>query len=305
MPDSPIPFEGKIMANNISAADDILPSISISFGFMAMAIQSWKLISWAMTRRTTCRSLHALDDYLLKDIGIAHGQIERMARDAADTIRQRTTTSQPFTQPNQRRKDMTSKAASTQKATRVPVAMNGVNTPTLLATINAVGGQPELAKFQFRAKSRWISGTHSESTMHGYSGAGGEHQHIAPYKADGDHPAVLCGADAGPTPVEWVLHALASCLTAGIANIAATRGIKLKRVESTVEGNIDLRGILGLSDEVRNGYQGIKVSFEIDGDASPDQLEKIIMQSKARSAVFDVITNGVPVSIGVKTPAMA
>src|SRR5688572_4663602 len=128
----------------------------------------------------------------------------------ADTVRQRTVTSQPFTQPNQRRNDMTSKTASVQKATRVPVAMNGVNTPTLLATINAVGGQPELAKFQFRAKSRWISGTHSESTMHGYSGAGGEHQHIAPYKADGDHPAVLCGADSGPTPVEWVLHALAS-----------------------------------------------------------------------------------------------
>ena len=200
---------------------------------------------------------------------------------------------------------MTSKTASPQKAARAPVAMNGVDTPTLLATINAVGGQPELAKFQFRAKSRWISGTRSESTMHGYFGAGGEHQHIAPYKADGDHPAVLCGTDAGPTPVEWVLHALASCLTAGIANIAATRGIRLRKVESTVEGNIDLRGILGLSNEVRNGYQGIKVSFEIDGDASPDQLEKIIMQSKARSAVFDVVTNGVPVSIGVKTPAMA
>jgi uncharacterized OsmC-like protein/uncharacterized protein YjiS (DUF1127 family) len=268
---------------------------------MTMAIQSWKFISGAVTRQTTCRSLHALDDYMLKDIGISLGRIERIA----DTVRQRTVTSQPLTQPNQRRNDMTSKTASVQKATRVPVAMNGVNTPTLLATINAVGGQPELAKFQFRAKSRWISGTHSESTMHGYSGAGGEQQHIAPYKADGDHPAVLCGADAGPTPVEWVLHALASCLTAGIANIAATRGIKLKRVESTVEGNIDLRGILGLSDDVRNGYQGIKVSFEIDGDASPDQLEKIIMQSKARSAVFDVITNGVPVSIGVTTPVMA
>jgi uncharacterized OsmC-like protein len=183
--------------------------------------------------------------------------------------------------------------------------MNGVDTPTLLATINAVGAQPHLAKFQFRAKSRWISGTHSESTMHGYFGAGGEHKHKASYKAEGDHPAVLCGADNGPTPVEWVLHALASCLTSGIANIAAARGIKLKKVESTVEGDIDLRGILGLSDEVRNGYQGIKVSFDIDGDASPEQLEKIIMQSKARSAVFDVVTNGVPVLIKVKTPALA
>jgi len=196
-------------------------------------------------------------------------------------------------------------AMTAKKTARTPVAMNGVDTPTLLATINAVGAQPELAKFQFRAKSRWLSGTQSQSTMHGFFGAGGEHKHLTPYKATGDHPAVLCGADGGPTPVEWVLHALASCLTAGIANIASARGIELRKVEATIEGDIDLRGILGLSKEVRNGYQGIKVSFEIEGDASPDQLEQIVMQSKARSAVFDVLTNGVPVSIGVKTPAMA
>jgi len=196
-------------------------------------------------------------------------------------------------------------ATAAKKNSRTPVPMNGVNTPTLLATINAVGSQPELAKFQFRASSRWISGTHSQSVMHGFSGAGGEHQHIAAYKADGDHPGVLCGADAGPTPVEWLLHALASCLTAGIANIASARGIKLNKVESTVEGDIDLQGILGLSDEVRNGYQGIKISFEIDGDAPAEQLNQLVAQSRARSAVFDVLTNGVPVSIGVRTPAMA
>jgi uncharacterized OsmC-like protein len=192
-----------------------------------------------------------------------------------------------------------------KKPTRTPVRMNGVDAPTLIATINAVGAQPELAKFQFRAKSRWLSGTHSESTMHGFSGAGGEHKRVIAYKAAGDHPAVLCGADAGPTPTEWLLHALASCLTAGIANIAAVRGIKLNRVESIVEGNIDLRGILGVSKDVRNGYQDIKVSFEIDADATPDQIERIVMQAKARSAVFDCITNGVPISIGIKTPAMA
>ena len=139
--------------------------------------------------------------------------------------------------------------------------------------------------------------------MHGFFGAGGEHNHVAPYKASGDHPTVLCGADAGPTPVEWLLHALASCITAGIANVAAARGIKLNKVESKIEGDIDLRGILGLSKDVRNGYQGIKVTFEIDGDAPPDQLERIVMQSKARSAVFDVLTNGVPVTVDVKTPA--
>ena len=198
---------------------------------------------------------------------------------------------------------MTATAAKT--SSRTPVPMNGVNTPTLLATINAVGGQPELANFQFRASSRWISGTHSQSVMHGFSGAGGELQHIAAYQADGDHPGVLCGADAGPTPVEWLLHALASCLTAGIANIAAARGIKLNKVEATVEGDIDLRGILGLSNEVRNGYQGISVSFEIDGDAPAEQLKQLVAQSRARSAVFDCLTNGVPVSIAVKTPAMA
>ena len=164
---------------------------------------------------------------------------------------------------------MSATMTASKEAKRTPVPMNGVDTPKLFATINAVGAQPELAKFQFRAKSRWLSGTHSESTMHGFFGAGGEHTHVAPYTAEGDHPAVLSGDDAAPSPVEWVLHALASCLTAGIGTIAAARGIKLNRVESTVEGDIDLRGVLGLSGEVRNGYQDIKVSFEIDGDASP------------------------------------
>jgi uncharacterized OsmC-like protein len=191
------------------------------------------------------------------------------------------------------------------KVKRTAIAMNGVDTPTLLATINAVGAQPELAQFQFCAHNRWISGTHSESTMHGFFGAGGEHKHIAPYQASGDHPAVLCGADTGPTPVEWLLHALATCLMAGVANIAAARGIKLNKVEANVEGKIDLRGLLGLSKEVRDGYQGIKVSFQMDGDASPEQLEEIVMQSRARSAVFDVITSGVPVSVDVRTRGRA
>ena len=162
---------------------------------------------------------------------------------------------------------MSATMTASKEAKRTPVPMNGVDTPMLFATINAVGAEPELGKFQFRAKSRWLSGTHSESTMHGFFGAGGEHTHVAPYTAEGDHPAVLTGADAAPSPVEWVLHALASCLTAGIGTVSAARGIKLNRVESTVEGDIDLRGVLGLSGDVRNGYQGIKISFEIDGDA--------------------------------------
>src|SRR5829696_270144 len=142
-----------------------------------------------------------------------------------------------------------------------PTPRNGVDTPKLFATIGAVKDQPELAKFRFRAESRWIAGTHSRSTMSGFFGAAAEMEHRAAYTADSDHPAVLCGADNGPTPVEYVLHALASCLIAGIGNIAAARGVTLEDVEATVEGDIDLRGILGLSDEVRNGYQGIRMSF--------------------------------------------
>jgi uncharacterized OsmC-like protein len=211
---------------------------------------------------------------------------------------------EPALNPSNQESNLTA-TNTLERPRRAPAAMNGVDTPALLTTINTVGAHPELAKFQFRARSRWISGTHSQTVMDGYYGAGAEQQHGRPHKADGDHPAVLCGTDFGPTPVEWVLHALASCLTAGIANIASARGIRLTRVESTVEGDIDLRGILGLSREVRNGYQGIKLSFDIDGDATPEQLEQIVIQSKARSAVYDIVTNGVPVAISVKTRAAA
>ncbi len=181
-----------------------------------------------------------------------------------------------------------------------PMPRNGVDTPALFATIGVVRGQPDLARFQFRANARWIKGTHTRSTMHGFYGAGGEQKHVAAYKADSDHPAVLCGEDAGPTPVEFLLHGLAGCLTAGIANIAAARGVTLDEVEATVEGDIDLRGILGLSEEVRNGFEAIRVTFRMKGDAPAAKLREIVEQSRARSAVFDILTNGVPVSIAVE-----
>ena len=127
---------------------------------------------------------------------------------------------------------MTSAMTVSKTTKRTPVPMNGVDTPKLLATIQAVGAQPELAKFRFRANNRWVAGTRSESTMQDFFGAGGEHKHLAATKATGDHPAVLCGADTAPTPVEWLLHALATCLMAGIGNIAAARGIKLNKVEA-------------------------------------------------------------------------
>ena len=176
---------------------------------------------------------------------------------------------------------------------------NGVDTATLFATLDAVKGNNDIAKFQFRATNRWVSGTHNQSTIHGFYGAGQEMTHQQAWTLDADHPAVLVGNDNGPTPVEYVLHALAACLTAGLANIAAARGVNLTEVESTVEGDINLLGILGLSDDVRNGYEQIKVSFKLKGD-DPEKLRKVVEQSQQRSAVFDIITNSVPVTVEVE-----
>lgn len=177
--------------------------------------------------------------------------------------------------------------------------LNGVNTPALLATINAVGGQRDLARFQFRARAQWLKGNHSRITVDDFYGAGQELRHEVPYSVDADHPAVLVGSDNGPTPVEFLLQALAACLTAGIGNIAAVRGITLESVESTVKGDINLLGLLGLDNKVRNGFSGIEVKLRIRGDATPDRLAQLVEQSRARSAVYDVLTNGVPVAVEI------
>jgi len=180
-------------------------------------------------------------------------------------------------------------------------ARNGVNTPVLFATINAVKETPALGKFRFRASSRWIDGTYSESRVESFSGAGGEHTHQTQFRYGADHPAVLVGKDRGPTPIEFLLHGLAACITAGIGNIAAARGVTLTSVESHVEGDIDLRGLLGIAGDVRNGYERIRITFDIAGDAPPEKLREIVEQSRARSAVFDVLTNGVPVELSINT----
>jgi uncharacterized OsmC-like protein len=180
-------------------------------------------------------------------------------------------------------------------------ARNGVDVPTLFATLDAVKAQPEAARFQFRATNQWISGTHNRSTIHDFYGVGEERAHEHTFTFDADHPAVLVGRDNGPTPVEYLLHALAACLTAGLANIAAARGIQLTEVRSTVSGDIDLNGILGLNPEVRNGYRHIDVRFTVKGDAPAEKLRALVEQSRARSAVYDVITNQVPVTIQVTT----
>ena len=179
---------------------------------------------------------------------------------------------------------------------------NGVDVATLFATLDAVKGQNEIAKFQFRARNEWVSGTHSRSTYSGFYGATQEMQHKNETVVDSDHPAVLVGDDHAPTPVEYLLHAIAACLTAGIANIAAARGVELTKVSSTVEGDIDLLGIFGLSDgAARNGYEQIKVTFHIEGDADDETLRHIVEQSRRRSAVYDALTNPTPVVIDVVT----
>jgi uncharacterized OsmC-like protein len=189
-------------------------------------------------------------------------------------------------------------------STKTRPALNGVDVPTLFATLDAVKAQPEIAQFQFRARNEWISGTHNRSTIQGFYGAGQEDtSRTLPFTFDADHPAVLVGNNNAPTAVEFVLHAIAACLTSGLANIAAVRGVQLHRVSSTVEGDIDLLGILGISGEVRNGYRQIRVSFEIEGDASPEELAALVERSRRRSAVYDVLVNGTDVVIDVTTPS--
>jgi uncharacterized OsmC-like protein len=181
-------------------------------------------------------------------------------------------------------------------------ARNGVDVPTLYATLDAVKGAPEAAKFQFRATNRWVNGTHSRTTIHELFGVGEERTHRQPTVHDADHLEVLVGKDNGPTPVEYLLVGLTACLTAGIANIASARGVDLYEVESHIEGDIDLNGIFGLGDgTVRNGYQDVRVHFTIKGDAPDDVLRDIVEQSRQRSAVYDVMTNGVPVTLDVTT----
>jgi uncharacterized OsmC-like protein len=176
---------------------------------------------------------------------------------------------------------------------------NGVDIATIFATVDAVAQQPELAQFQFRARNRWVSGAHSRSSSQGFHGAGQEHDHVRSFVFDADHPVVVAGTDEGPAPVEYLLYALAACITAGVANVATARGVTLTRVESTLEGDIDMQGILGLSDEVRNGYEQVRMRIAVEGDADSDTLRAIVAQSCARSAVYDVLTNGVPVEFDV------
>ncbi|MDP9221933.1 MAG: OsmC family protein [Actinomycetota bacterium] len=197
---------------------------------------------------------------------------------------------------------MTSTAIQTsEKSSNEKSSLNGVDTAGLFATIGAVKAQPELARFQFRSTTRWIGGTHNRSTINGFHGAGGEQTRTADFTVDADHPAVLVGEDLAPTPAEHLLQALGGCLMSGLANIAAARGIELGEVTARVEGDINLLGILGLDNDVRNGFEQIRVVFHVEGNSAADQLAALVEQSRRRSAVYDVLTNGVPVTVTVAT----
>lgn len=175
--------------------------------------------------------------------------------------------------------------------------VNGVDVDQLKANIGAIQQQPVLAKFRFRANNQWLGGGLNRSAIGEFEGVGQTHKRAEDFVLDNAEPPVLLGQDQAPNPVEYVLHALAGCLTTGLVYHAAARGIRLDEVESQLEGEMDLRGFLGLTDEVRRGYEKIRVVFRIKSDAPREKLEELFLFSKQISPVFDIVTNGVPVSV--------
>jgi len=185
-------------------------------------------------------------------------------------------------------------------STAMDTIRNGVDTEVMFGTLDAIKGQPELGRFQFRARNRWIGGAHNRTTIKDFYGAGQEDASRAgEFVVDAGEPAILLGTDTGPNPAEYLLHALAACLTTTLVYVAAARRVHLTRVESTLEGDMDVQGALGLSDEYRNGFERIRVSFRIEGDAPEEKLREVVERAKKRSAVFDMVTNGVPVAVDV------
>ncbi|HEU4977009.1 MAG TPA: OsmC family protein [Baekduia sp.] len=177
---------------------------------------------------------------------------------------------------------------------------NGVDTGALFSTLDAIRATPELATFRFRATNRWLGGAHNRSTIREFYGAGQEDTSRAQaFELDAGEPAVLIGHDTGPNPAETLLHALAACVTTSMVYVAAARKVELASVESTLEGDMDVRGCLGLDEDYRNGFARIRVAFRISGDATEEQLRDIVARGTARSAVFDMVTRGVPVEVGV------
>lgn len=176
---------------------------------------------------------------------------------------------------------------------------NGVNVEALLAAREVLRSAPEAAKFTWRASCKWQNGTHSRTKIQGFHGLGQEQSHRTEFSFDADHPEIFASEDLGVTPIEFVLVGLASCLTAGVAAVAQNRGVQLRSVEAKLEGSMDIQGILGIDRDVRNGYDDIKVTFNIDADAPRKEIEAIVAQSQKRSAVYDVLTNPTNVTVTV------
>jgi uncharacterized OsmC-like protein len=176
---------------------------------------------------------------------------------------------------------------------------NGVNVEALLGAREALTEAPEAARFVWRAASEWKSGTHTQSSVQSFFGLGEEQKHLREFSYDTDHPEIFASADKGSTPVEFVLVGLAGCLTAGIASVAQHRGIQLHSVKATIEADMDIQGILGIDSDVRNGFNGITVDYQIDADASEEDIAALVAQSQKRSAVFDIITNPTNVNVVV------
>ena len=176
---------------------------------------------------------------------------------------------------------------------------NGVNVEALLGAREALAAAPEAAKFNWRATCEWQNGTHSANSVEGFFGLGEEQHHRTKYSFDIDHPEIFASEDNGATPVEFVLVGLFGCLTAGVAAVAQHREIQLRKVTATIEGAMDVRGILGMDSDVRNGFSGIKVTYDIDADATPDEIKALVAQSPTRSAVFDVIANPTNITVEV------
>ena len=168
---------------------------------------------------------------------------------------------------------------------------NGVNVEALLGAREALTEAPEAAQFKWRASCSWVNGTHSRSSVEGYFGLGEEHKHKSTFSFDADHPEVFASEDLGATPVEIVLVGLAACMTAGVAAVAQHREIQLRSVKATLEAGMDIQGILGMDSDIRNGFDGIKIRYEIDADASKEDIEALVAQSAKRSAVYDIVTN--------------
>ena len=177
-----------------------------------------------------------------------------------------------------------------------PLSLNGVNVDHLFRNIDAIKDAPALGKFKFRANNKWINGGHNQTTIDNFHGIQQEHDHADPFKLDADEPPLLLGEDIGPNPVEYALTALAACVTTALVYHAAAKGIKLNAVESRLEGDIDLRGFLGISDDVRRGYENIRIYYKIDADVPDEELEELIQMGTKYSPVFDTFTNPVTVT---------